>query len=110
MLCLDESATRQNLQMHFSARRAYNAIYDTASAFLRMIQASGTPSESALERLSAIAGGIAERVLAPSAAAIDREGRWPAEGMDALARAGLLGLMSHAVWAGWERDCLRSPM
>jgi isovaleryl-CoA dehydrogenase len=57
-----------------------------------MIQASGTPSESALERLSAIAGGIAERVLAPSAAAIDREGRWPAEGMDALARAGLLGL------------------
>lgn len=52
----------------------------------------GTPSEPAVERLSAVAGDVAERTLAPAAADIDREGRWPAEGLQALARAGLLGL------------------
>jgi isovaleryl-CoA dehydrogenase len=44
------------------------------------------------ERLRIKVAKIAAEVLAPQAERIDREGRWPAEGMKALGEAGLLGL------------------
>ncbi|MEF2553286.1 acyl-CoA dehydrogenase family protein [Aurantimonas sp. A2-1-M11] len=42
--------------------------------------------------LAALASDVAERVLVPRADEIDREARWPEEGMRALAEVGLLGL------------------
>lgn len=46
-----------------------------------------------LSELSSAALGVAERVLEPNAEATDRDALWPKAGMDALARAGLLGLV-----------------
>ena len=43
-----------------------------------------------------LAETVADDVLAPRAAEIDREGRWPEEGMRALLRAGLGGLVAPA--------------
>ncbi|NDV89049.1 acyl-CoA dehydrogenase [Aurantimonas aggregata] len=43
--------------------------------------------------LAFLASDVAERVLAPQAEEIDRDARWPREGMQALAEAGLLGLL-----------------
>lgn len=45
-----------------------------------------------LERLRGIAGTVGTTVLAPLAATVDSEGTWPADGMKALAAAGLMGL------------------
>lgn len=51
---------------------------------------AGRPSSGRLtERVRAVARDAAE----PAAAAVDREARWPRETVDALARAGLLGLV-----------------
>lgn len=46
-----------------------------------------------LPELKDTAAAVARAHLAPQAAAIDREGRWPRENFAALADAGLLGLM-----------------
>jgi isovaleryl-CoA dehydrogenase len=43
---------------------------------------------------------IAEGVLAPQAATIDRERRFPAENLDALGKAGLMGLLAPAAYGG----------
>jgi isovaleryl-CoA dehydrogenase len=43
---------------------------------------------------------IAESVLAPRAATIDRERRFPAENLDALAKAGLMGLLAPLAYGG----------
>jgi isovaleryl-CoA dehydrogenase len=49
---------------------------------------------------AATAREIAESVLAPQAATIDRERRFPAENLDALAKAGLMGLLAPAAYGG----------
>jgi isovaleryl-CoA dehydrogenase len=46
----------------------------------------------ALSDLTALASNIAERVLAPRADEVDRNARWPEEGIRALGESGLLGL------------------
>ncbi len=46
------------------------------------------------------AGEIADRVLAPAASRNDREGRFSTEAVDALGKAGLLGLMVPAQYGG----------
>jgi isovaleryl-CoA dehydrogenase len=49
---------------------------------------------------SVTAREIAEGVLAPQAATIDRERRFPAENLDALAKAGLMGLLAPPAYGG----------
>src|SRR5262245_20616186 len=56
----------------------------------QMIHAYGL-SDSALEHVSS-ASKIANEVLAANAAEVDSQGRFPAEGLRALADAGLYGL------------------
>jgi alkylation response protein AidB-like acyl-CoA dehydrogenase len=46
------------------------------------------------------AGAVAREVLARHADDVDRRGRWPAEGVAALAEAGLLGLTVPAAFGG----------
>jgi isovaleryl-CoA dehydrogenase len=43
---------------------------------------------------------IGDSMLAPRAATIDRERRFPAENLDALAKAGLMGLLAPAAYGG----------
>lgn len=50
------------------------------------------PPQSSLARLTELARDTATQVLAPAAEAVDREARWPSEGLRALGDAGLLGL------------------
>lgn len=54
-----------------------------------MVEVQPTPN---MPRLVALAGEIAQRVVAPLAPRTDAEARWPEEGMRALGEAGLLGL------------------
>jgi isovaleryl-CoA dehydrogenase len=53
-----------------------------------------------LRSLIATAREVAERVVAPAAEREDREARWPAEAMRALADAGLLGLNAPLAQGG----------
>ncbi len=46
------------------------------------------------------AQAIANEVLAPHAADVDAQGRWPAEGVEALAKSGLLGLTVATEFGG----------
>ena len=55
-----------------------------------MTDSAAVPASVAQVR--ATARRVAHEVLAPHSDAVDREGRWPAEGMRALGEAGLLGL------------------
>lgn len=47
-----------------------------------------------LQDLSRTVSSVVADVIAPSAAAVDREAVYPRAGMEALGRAGLLGLVS----------------
>ena len=58
-----------------------------------------------LVELQSIATDLAENVIAPLAAEVDAECRWPAHSIRALAEAGLLGLQVPWIRAGWVRGC-----
>jgi alkylation response protein AidB-like acyl-CoA dehydrogenase len=45
-------------------------------------------------------GGVIDEVVGPAARAVDEEGRFPVEGVDALGRAGILGLPTAADMGG----------
>lgn len=60
----------------------------------------------ALQRLVDRAADVAERAVAPRAEALDRDGGWPAEQMQALATAGLLGLTVPAHLGGHGQGLL----
>jgi isovaleryl-CoA dehydrogenase len=57
-------------------------------------------------KLRDIASHIAHTVLAPLAETIDRDARWPAESMAALAKAGLMGLHIPRRFGGHEQGLL----
>ena len=50
---------------------------------------------------------IGDDVIAPHAAEVDRESRFPDEAMQALGEAGLLGLTVPAEYGGLGRACAR---
>lgn len=61
---------------------------------------------TASSRLRETARDVGIDVLVPNAAAVDRDARWPAEGMAALARAGLTGLHVPARLGGHGQGML----
>jgi isovaleryl-CoA dehydrogenase len=63
-----------------------------------------------LGRLIAVAAELGRTVLAPSAALVDAEARWPESGMKALADSGLLGLHVPARLGGLDRGMLALTM
>ncbi len=62
-----------------------------------------TPDSPELLHLKDTAAAVAQAHLGPRAAEIDRDGRWPAEGFEALGQAGLLGLMVPREMGGLEQ-------
>ena len=61
---------------------------------------------SAIQELKARTEEVAQSSIAPEAEAVDRECRWPAHSMQALADAGLLGLHVPARLGGHEQGLL----
>ncbi|MDP8916769.1 MAG: acyl-CoA/acyl-ACP dehydrogenase [Pseudomonadota bacterium] len=59
-----------------------------------------------LVRLKELAAELASTILAANAAAVDREGRWPAESLKAIAEAGLMGLHVPRRLGGAEQGLL----
>lgn len=59
-----------------------------------------------ITKLRDTASGIADTVLAPLAATVDRDACWPSESMAALANAGLMGLHIPRRCGGHEQGLL----
>jgi len=58
------------------------------------------------ERIRAMAARVAREVVAPRAAAVDREGRYPFDYVDAFREAGLLGLALPSAYGGSDAGTL----